>query len=184
VPITNVSVRIPVPSSGDPRYTVTFFDSDLPWPVRLHFILVGHGSSSDDVTDKDYFSVGFEVGENHERSRGEEPHELKGITRRLRKPELIHDVVERFDALEQQARDILYGSQKLAVTGDSVLVTAERPRSRRMITPHFLKSISEQVARHEKAGRSPAKEIAKDEGVNIATAYRWIQAAKEAEDAR
>lgn len=169
-PITEVRHRLPdrraVELGETPRHTVTYYGFD--WPVSLHFVQLGP-----DEKTFEWFNVGIELGEFKA-----VPGEPAKMPRRRFDPKFIRLVADSYAELEREARRVLAGDLLESPRRKPPKIQVERePRRRRQWQGDDLMVLKAMIAEHRANHRSPAKELAKDFGVNVATAYRWIAAA-------
>lgn len=161
---------------NDGRHTVTLHPRGKGWPISLHYARIAVGGKPDVA---DWFNVGLEVG-----AHPETEDDVSQATRIIA-PKFLREVVDEYRSLDTHARNVLNGGLFTPSTRKAPAIKVDRmTRQRHEWTPEFFATISALIEEHEAAGMSPAKGIARDYGVTVATAYRWINETKKAPNAR
>lgn len=167
-----ISIRYPGPRATDRRIAVTLTEPATPFPITVYFLHVWDDERPDAEA---LINVGFEVGHRFDftEADGEKVH-LERLPRPLGR-EAVEEVAGRFRQYVEFARAALQlGGKGRGPTPGS------KPRGRRReMTDDFLSGIAEQYeAWSAETGRA-VTEISRAHGVNMSTAGRWVERARE-----
>jgi hypothetical protein len=176
MPTQAITLKFPGPMARDPRYSVTFRESEFPSsPITIHFVRIGvEGGGS---LHTDYFNVGVEIGERFAVEPGSERQPIDHLPRRRLDPAVVRHVAVNYVAYESRARAQLQGG--IEPDPSAVIVAPQEARKRREMTPAFLETVASQYVGYRDEGKAPLKELVRDYGVNQSTVSRWVKAARQ-----
>jgi hypothetical protein len=164
-----VRIRLPTKLSRDPRHAVTLTEEGTPWPLVFYFLLIVDEDSTE------FVNTGFEIGDNFDFPMRGAPLSVEGVPPPV-DPITLQRVARNYAGYLDLARGALSVNRE-EIAKATVRLHQGR-RTRRHITDDFLRLIASDYESRQKAGGSPATEIAELNRVNVSTASRWIKTAK------
>jgi hypothetical protein len=162
-----VKVKMPGGAATDARYSVTFYDESVAFPLTFHFLLVG---DPDRGVVEQMRNIGCEFGEAPP-SNDEEALAIPELTMLS-----LRRVIERYPHWVALARQQLAFEEERK--GD-LAAGVKRPKPARLDRDWY-RMVAAEYRHHQEAGEpAPVSAIARSHQVTVSAASRWVKGARE-----